>query len=72
MIVQPVVVGAWCTLCLASAFVSLTLVGPGMEEMLAALQHLKRVRADGRPVWRALLGLGDGGAPVQAFRKESD
>src|ERR671932_646537 len=47
MIVQPVVVGSWCTLCLASAFISLTLVGPGMEELLAALQHLKRVRADG-------------------------
>jgi uncharacterized membrane protein len=71
MIVQPIAVGAWCTLCLASAFVSLTLVGPGMEELLATLQHLKRVRADGRSVWRALWGPGDGGGPVQAFRKGS-
>ena len=72
MIVQPVVVGTWCTLCLASAFVSLTLVGPGMEELLATLQMLKRVRADGQPVWRALLGVGDKGAWVQDFRKGSD
>ena len=72
MIVQPVVVGAWCTLCLASAFVSLTLVGPGMEELLATLQHLKRVRADGQPVWQALWGPSNRSAPVQAFRKGSD
>jgi len=47
MIVQPVMVGGWCTLCLASAFVSLTIVGPGMEELLATPQYLKRIRADG-------------------------
>jgi hypothetical protein len=60
MIVQPVVVGAWCALCLASAFISLTIVGPGMEEFLATLQHLKRVHAHGHPIWRALWGLGAG------------
>ena len=72
MIVQPVVVGAWCTLCLASAFVSLTVVGPGMEELLATLQHLKRIRVDGDSVWQALWGPGDGGPPVQASRKGSE
>jgi hypothetical protein len=72
MIVQPEVVGAWCTLCLASAFISLTLVAPGMEEFLATLQHLERVRAHGRSVWRALWGLDAGGAPVQASPKGSD
>jgi hypothetical protein len=72
MIVQPVVVGAWCALCLASAFISFTIVGPGMEELLAALQHLKRVRAHRRSVWQALWGLGAGGIPVQASQKGSD
>jgi hypothetical protein len=72
MIVQPEVVGAWCTLCLASAFISLTLVAPGMEEFLATLQHLERVRAHGRSVWRALWGLDAGCAPVQASPKGSD
>ncbi len=57
MIEQPVVVGAWCTLCLVSAFVSLTVVGPGMAELLASLQHLLRVRSSGGSAWRALLGL---------------
>jgi hypothetical protein len=72
MIVQPVVVSAWCTLCLASAFISLTIAGPGMEELLASLQHLKRVGADGHSVWRALLGLDDGGTPHQASQKGGD
>ncbi|MDQ3912420.1 MAG: vitamin K epoxide reductase [Actinomycetota bacterium] len=69
MIVQPVVVGAWCTLCLASAFVSLTLVGAGMEEFLATLQHLKRARAHGRSAWRALWGLDAEGTLLRASRK---
>ena len=71
MIVQPVVAGAWCTLCLASAFVSLTIVGPGLEELLATLQHLKRVHANGHSVWQALWGSSDGGVPVRASKKGS-
>lgn len=70
MIVQPVVAGAWCTLCLASAFVSLTIVGPGLEELLATLQHLKRVRANGHSAWQALWRSSDGGA-VRASQKGS-
>ncbi|MDQ3921991.1 MAG: vitamin K epoxide reductase family protein [Actinomycetota bacterium] len=71
MIVQPVVAGAWCTLCLASAFVSLTIVGSGLEELLATLQHLKRAHENGYSAWQALWGLGDGGVSVRASRKGS-
>jgi hypothetical protein len=71
MIVQPVVAGAWCTLCLASAFVSLTLVGSGLEELVATLQHLKRVHENGRSAWQALWGLGEEGVSVRASRKGS-
>ena len=71
MIVQPVVAGAWCTLCLASAFVSLTIVGPGLEELLATLQHLKRVRANGHSAWQALWRSSDGYVPVRASQKGS-
>ncbi len=56
MIIQPLIAGAWCTLCLASALISLTLCGWGADEPLAALQHLKRVRQKGGSVWQALLG----------------
>ncbi|MGH9174794.1 MAG: vitamin K epoxide reductase family protein [Vicinamibacterales bacterium] len=54
---QPVLYGTWCTLCLASAAISLAMVGPAMDEFLASLQHLKREHAKGRSLWRAFWGL---------------
>jgi uncharacterized membrane protein len=56
VILQPVLFHAWCTLCLASALVSLLMIGPAMDELLASLQVLvKEHRAD-RSVWRAFWG----------------
>ena len=57
VISQPVVVGAWCTLCLASALISLLMIGPAMDEMLASMQHVKRERERGRSAWRVFWGL---------------
>ena len=54
---QPVLYGTWCTLCLASAAISLAMVGPAMDEFLASLQHLKREHGKGRSLWRAFWGL---------------
>lgn len=53
---QPLVVGAWCTLCLASAVVSVLMIGPAMDEMLASLQHVKRERDRGRSAWQVFWG----------------
>jgi hypothetical protein len=53
VILQPVLFHAWCTLCLASALISLLMIGPAMDELLASLQVLVRERRAGRPVWRA-------------------
>ena len=57
VIAQPVIYGAWCTLCLASAIISVAMIGPAMDEMLASLQYLGRVsrQRDGS-VWRAFWG----------------
>lgn len=57
VILQPLAYGAWCTLCLASAAISVAMIGPAMDEALASLQHLGRVRRGGAPVWRAFWGL---------------
>jgi hypothetical protein len=57
VILQPVVFGAWCSLCLASAVISVIMIGPALDEVLASLQHLARVRRSGGSVWRAFLGL---------------
>lgn len=56
VILQPVMFDAWCTLCLASAFISVIMIGPAMDEVLASLQHLKQVRRDGGSAWRAFWG----------------
>lgn len=57
VILQPVLYGAWCTLCLASAVVSVLMIGPAMDEVLASLQHLKRRRGRGASLWRAFWGV---------------
>lgn len=61
VIAQPVLYDAFCTLCLASAVVSLTMIGPAMDEVLASLQALARVRRAGGSVWRAFWGLDPAG-----------
>ena len=54
---QPVLFNAFCTLCLATAVISVAMIGPAMDEMLASLQYMKRVRDEGGNVWRAFWGL---------------
>jgi uncharacterized membrane protein len=56
VIAQPLRVHAWCTLCLASALISVLMIGPAMDELLASLQHLRRERSLGRSAWRAFWG----------------
>jgi hypothetical protein len=53
---QPVLFDAFCTLCVVSALASLCMIGPALDEVLATLQHLARVRAEGGSLWRAFWG----------------
>lgn len=54
VVLQPVLFDAWCTLCLASALVSLAMIGPAFDEVLASAQHLRREHDRGGSWWRAL------------------
>ncbi|MGH7277105.1 MAG: vitamin K epoxide reductase family protein [Candidatus Rokuibacteriota bacterium] len=54
VILQPVLLGAWCTLCLASAVISVAMIGPAADELLASLQFLRSESRHGRSAWRAL------------------
>ena len=56
VVLQPVLFDAWCTLCLASAAISILMIGPAMDEFLASLQYLGRVKKNGDSVWRAFWG----------------
>jgi uncharacterized membrane protein len=58
VILQPVMFGAFCTLCLASAVISVLMIGPALDEVLASLQHLRGVSTAGGSAWRAFWGLG--------------
>ena len=57
VVLQPVLYDSWCTLCLTTAAISIIMIGPAMDEVLASLQHLKREKDHGRSLWRALWGL---------------
>ncbi len=58
VILQPVLFDTFCTLCLATAVASVAMIGPAFDEVLATLQHLRRVATRGRrAVWRAFWGL---------------
>lgn len=54
IILQPVVLHTWCTLCLASAVLSLSMVIPVMYELEASLRLIKREKRDGENFWEAV------------------
>lgn len=56
VVFQPVLFDAWCTLCLASAVISVVMIGPAIDEMLASLQYLQRAKRKGASVWKAFWG----------------
>ena len=58
VILQPFV-GGWCFLCLVTAFISVVMIGPAMDEVLASLQYLRAEARAGRSVWQAFWGLSD-------------
>lgn len=56
VVFQPVLFDAWCTLCLTTAVISVVMIGPSMDEVLASAQYLKRVKRSGESVWKAFWG----------------
>ncbi len=56
VVLQPVLFDAWCSLCLASAVISVVMIGPAMDEFLASMQYLKRVKKANVSLWKAFWG----------------
>lgn len=56
VVLQPVLFDSWCTLCLASAVISVWMIGPAMDETLASLQYIKGVKKAGKSTWKAFWG----------------
>lgn len=56
VVLQPVMFDSWCTLCLASAVISLIMIGPAMDEVLASLQLMQRAKHYGVSRWKTFWG----------------
>lgn len=51
VVLQPLAVGAWCTLCLVTAFAMLIMISPAADEVIATIQFLQQSRREGKPFW---------------------
>jgi uncharacterized membrane protein len=72
VILQPVSIGAWCTLCLVASVVMLLMVSPALDEVIATGQFLLRTHSAGGSIWRALwLGEGNAAEEAESLEKRS-
>jgi uncharacterized membrane protein len=53
VVLQPLAVGAWCFLCLVTAALTVFMISPAVDEVVATGQFLLRTRRQGRSAWRA-------------------
>lgn len=51
VMLQPMAVGAWCTLCLITAAAMLIMIAPAIDEVVAMGQFLAGARREGKPFW---------------------
>ena len=52
IIIQPIMIGTYCTLCLIQAFTMLLMIPIALDEVLAMGQYMLRSRREGRPLVR--------------------
>ena len=52
VMLQPIAVGAWCTLCLITAAAMLIMIVPAIDEVVATGQFLLGARREGKPLWQ--------------------
>jgi len=55
IVIQPIVLGTWCTLCLVAAGAMLLQIPYSLDELLATWQFLRRRRRAGKSLLRVLL-----------------
>ena len=52
VVLQPLAVGAWCALCLVTAVLTVVMISPAVDEVVATGQFLLQCRRSGQPLWR--------------------
>ena len=65
VMLQPIAVGAWCTLCLITALFMLIMVAVSLDEIVAMIQFLIIGKRAGRSTWRLFWTGGDLPKPVE-------
>ena len=71
ILLQPLIVGAWCTWCLITAFCMLLLMALSIDEVVACLQYLKY--SEKKSVWKLLFqGGGCSGARADSRTPKLD
>lgn len=53
IVIQPIVIGTWCTLCLISAAAMVIMLPYSFDEVVAMFQFLAREKRRGASIWRA-------------------
>lgn len=52
IILQPLAVGAWCSLCLLAGIAMLAMIPATLDEVVAMAQFLIQAKREGKPLWR--------------------
>jgi uncharacterized membrane protein len=58
IIIQPIVIGTYCTLCLIAALAMLIMIPLTLDEVVAMAQYMLRSVRQGRPFWRTFFAGG--------------
>lgn len=67
IMLQPILVGSWCSWCLLTALCMLIMIALTIDEMAAVWQYLVQIRKEGKSVWDYFW---KGGAPSVELKKE--
>jgi hypothetical protein len=52
IIIQPIVIGTWCTICLIAGLATALMIPCSLDEFVAIGQFLVEARRNGNPFWR--------------------
>ena len=55
ILIQPVIIGTYCTLCLIQAFAMLVMIPLALDEVIAMGQYMLRALKAGEPFWRTFV-----------------
>ncbi len=70
IVIQPIVIGTWCTLCLLTAVAMLVMIPYSLDELVAMGQFLVQSRRRGEPFWTTFFR--GGAQPAQGRGEHGD